>query len=1093
MATIYDVQIQSNNQPDTYRIIWKNIQQQSQDYFDQSDHLLTEAEASRQWQMTEYQQHIGQKLFRFLDGDGRHLTRALAEAAQQGEALILHLRACEPVRDWPFEILADDHHFLLPETLHLIRRVSDWGAGKLESPANRPLKLLFMACSAIDVQPELDFEKEEETIFQVTEKLAIDMEVDDTGSLAGLREQLTNQQFDVIHLSGHADITRDHEPFFVMETETGHRHCVFPWDLYDNALRDNPPQLVFLSGCRTGETSDDAAAMSYAEKLVFEYHVPYVLSWGRSVSDEQAILAEKVIYRELSRGQTLLDAVQRARLELYRLTIDWPHQAWTILRLYSSRILPGSFVQPDQKLQPKARQVTRAYLGRSQVSYLETGFVGRRRPLQASLRALKQDNEKIGLLIQGMGGLGKSSLAGKICERLHTYHLIVVKGRLDAITLQQALRDAFIIAQDKEGLDLVEQAKEMPDKLTQLCTTVFKSKPYLLILDDFEQNLEGYEKGQPGALLPEAVPLLKTLLDYLPLCLKQTQLLITSRYPFTLTHQGQELVAQRLQLIPLASFRPPEQRKKAQELKNIQKIRNEYQQAELIAAGHGNPRLMEWLDQLVGQLTEQELPYLTQRIQNKQQEFIQQHVLRELLTRGGADFEKFLTWCSIYRRPVLEAGIHNMAEAAGLPAGAQLLQQGLNLTLMEKDPVQESFGVAPILREELLRQLTDCHSCHTAAFGYYEQQCANRDPLDPVLSEEWIYHALGCGEEEVAADKGGDLVSYLREHLAYLESKRVGAWVLAEKKLPLKTGNDGNLLYEYAFTLRDMGNFQDSIAYLEQALKVWIKVYGENDGNVTACMNDLGLCWKELSEYKKAIDYYEKALKIDIEIYGDKDSRIAVRLNNLGSTWNDLGEPKKAIGYYEQALAIDRAVFGGQHPNIAIRLHNLGSAWYALDDQMQAIDYYDQALAIWTAVYGQQHPQVATGMINLGLAWNDLGEHQKAIGYCEQALVILKSLYEQHPHIAIGLNNIGSELKALGESKKAIGYYEQALAMFMLLYGEQHRFVATTLNNLGSAYYNIGDKKKARAYFEASYQIFFKFFGPEHPSSKTTAEWLANL
>jgi len=125
-----------------------------------------------------------------LDGDARHLQRALDEAAQEGESLQLYLRACQEVADLPFELLAQDSTFLLPNRLHLVRRVSDWGANKTETPKNRPLKLLFMACSAMDVEPELDFEREEETIFQVTEKLAIDMEVEDSGSLAGLRDKL---------------------------------------------------------------------------------------------------------------------------------------------------------------------------------------------------------------------------------------------------------------------------------------------------------------------------------------------------------------------------------------------------------------------------------------------------------------------------------------------------------------------------------------------------------------------------------------------------------------------------------------------------------------------------------------------------------------------------------------------------------------------------------------------------------------------------------------------------------------------------------------------------------------------------------------
>lgn len=43
-------------------------------------------------------------------------------------------------------------------------------------------------------------------------------------------------------------------------------------------------------------------------------------------------------------------------------------------------------------------------------------FVGRRRQLQNCLRALKPPSEDIGVLIHGMGGLGKSSLAARLCD-----------------------------------------------------------------------------------------------------------------------------------------------------------------------------------------------------------------------------------------------------------------------------------------------------------------------------------------------------------------------------------------------------------------------------------------------------------------------------------------------------------------------------------------------------------------------------------------------------------------------------------------------------------------------------------------------------
>lgn len=202
MAIIYKVTIEpaekEAGKENRFRITWHNVEANTGDFFERSAGEILQDETWRVWQNPLNQLNIGRKLFRFLDGDSRYLQRALEEANQQGESLHLHLHACSQTADWPFELLAQEDTFLLPYRLHLVRRVSDWGAARDLPPKNRQLKLLFMACSALDVQPELDFEWEEEAIFLITEKLAIEMEVEDSGSLEGLREQLEREQLNMM-------------------------------------------------------------------------------------------------------------------------------------------------------------------------------------------------------------------------------------------------------------------------------------------------------------------------------------------------------------------------------------------------------------------------------------------------------------------------------------------------------------------------------------------------------------------------------------------------------------------------------------------------------------------------------------------------------------------------------------------------------------------------------------------------------------------------------------------------------------------------------------------------------------------------------
>ncbi|MDI6810362.1 MAG: CHAT domain-containing protein [archaeon] len=373
---------------------------------------LEELSRDFRWnQSKDLSRQIGEELFAILNGDRQTLIRALKGADDYGKQLQVILRTEGSVSNLPFELLYHNNS-LVPSRIHLIRQVSDWGIRRKPEPENRPLRVLFMACSPIDVYPVLEFEKEEDTIFEVTKDLPVEIDVEDTGSLEGLGELLTTKEYDVVHLTGHADIDKESKPFFWMEDEEGLPVRVTPSQLWDK-LSLNLPRLVFLSGCRTGEAPEHIAAMSFAHQLVAG-HVSTVIGWGLPVSDAGARLAAETLYFELSRGENILDALLRTRYELFE---HYPKD-WPLLRLFSDGTpLDISLVQRGQKRRPKLRELQYAFLENSQVKVLKNGFIGRRRQIQQGLRCLKKDEEKVGLLLHGTGGLGKSCLAGKFCER----------------------------------------------------------------------------------------------------------------------------------------------------------------------------------------------------------------------------------------------------------------------------------------------------------------------------------------------------------------------------------------------------------------------------------------------------------------------------------------------------------------------------------------------------------------------------------------------------------------------------------------------------------------------------------------------------
>ncbi len=439
---------------------------------------------------------------------------------------------------------------------------------------------------------------------------------------------------------------------------------------------------------------------------------------------------------------------------------------WSILRLFSDGTpSDAAIVKRGQKPLPKTRELQYKYLGESQVRVLSTGFIGRRRQVQKGLRCLKKDRDKVGLLIHGTGGLGKSCLAGKLCERFKDHVLIIVHGELNAYKFIEALKDGFFRGNDDNGLKVLELKEEMPDKIRRLCSSIFQQRNYLILLDDFEKNLAGAKEGHPE-ICADAVPILEALLRFLPYSGKMTQLIITSRYTFPLTLGGKDIVREKLEPIGLTSFRDADERKKVSELSNIAGYPDPEIRQQLIRAGLGNPRLMEYLNTLVGEGLD--IVKLLPKIKNKQDEFVQDLILRQMLEAQTEDFQTFLRRCAVYRLPVLKDGIGSLC--SDLKDWESHVEKAVRLSLMEKDSSRREvlYWITPLLRENIFKELEESErkKYHQTAVAYY--QAVLSKGYEPVSSAQLIEHALSGGLSDIAVEESGvKFLPYLRGALAY--------------------------------------------------------------------------------------------------------------------------------------------------------------------------------------------------------------------------------------------------------------------------------------------------------------------------------------
>lgn len=128
----------------------------------------------------------GTKLFNWLDGNDRFFQQLLGK--QQRKPVVLAISAQGNLAHLPWELLHDGKSFLVERNPGIIpvRWVSSDMNKRLtikSEPENRALQMLFMATSPLNMEPVLDFEREEASILTATARQPLTLTVEESGCL----------------------------------------------------------------------------------------------------------------------------------------------------------------------------------------------------------------------------------------------------------------------------------------------------------------------------------------------------------------------------------------------------------------------------------------------------------------------------------------------------------------------------------------------------------------------------------------------------------------------------------------------------------------------------------------------------------------------------------------------------------------------------------------------------------------------------------------------------------------------------------------------------------------------------------------------
>ena len=529
------------------------------------------------------------------------LGAALALARQQDRMLELAVEPDETAADLPWETLCLPGlgPLALHPTVALVRHVA--GACATDPAAiPGPLRILVAIGSPEAQNPRgelLDMEAELGRILDATDQPRragkVFVRILETGGVAAIRQALKERRTHILHISCHA-----RPGALILETADGAEDVVDAARFWDEAIPDGEaPPLVVLAGCSTGrdgapEDETGTGRLPGLARTLVERGVPAVIAMQASVGDDYATELMAGVYQALAawgepRPLAALAQVRR-RLEEARQRVRPEHRPppeWatpTLFTAAASSCLYDPAAPHEDLHEPDAPVFDEGVVVRR-----IGDLVGRRRDQRLIRRALRDPNRG-GVLIHGIGGVGKSTLAAHILHQLAVADgalVVSVAGETNPDRLFLALAERLTAVGEHQIAAMLRELKRpWRERFEMMSGALLSRRPLLVLLDNFEDNLK---EGVPSAELG----------IFLARWLTQpglSRLLITSRYPFPLPDDAGDA----LEAFHLGPLSWAETRKLLWRLPGLAVLEAEDVQRAWEEVG-GHPRALEFLDALL--------------------------------------------------------------------------------------------------------------------------------------------------------------------------------------------------------------------------------------------------------------------------------------------------------------------------------------------------------------------------------------------------------------------------------------------------------------------------------------------------------------
>ena len=276
--------------------------------------------------------------------------------------------------------------------------------------------------------------------------------------------------------------------------------------------------------------------------------------------------------------------------------------------------------------------------------------------------------------------------------------------------------------------------------------------------------------------------------------------------------------------------------------------------------------------------------------------------------------------------------------------------------------------------------------------------------------------------------------------------------------------------------------FRAALAHHQESADI-CRDTGDTHGMALALCH-AGMAYSSLGRFTDVVRNFNQALTLYQRI-GNKRGQ-ALMLNNIGSAQYEQGLYRDAMRNFEESRRIFQELELGELQNFAVLEHNMGTIRDYKGDHDSALAMYRKAYTTYRAI-GDLRLQACV-LCDIGSAYQGKEYYEEALAHHERAKSIAERIGERSMYVK-ALCGIAEAEQGSGRNDAALDTFRQAFGIAREI--ESPALQARALQGMGNTLLHIKDARSARIYWRQALDIWRQLGAPEAASLEIRLETLS--